>query len=61
MYMYMYMYIYIFRCTDYTLSFVFPFTWCRPDDNRFDHRPFLYRVTWPWQFRAIDRLVEMAG
>lgn len=25
-----------------------------PDDNRFDHRPFLYNVTWAWQFRAID-------
>lgn len=25
-----------------------------PDDNRFDHRPFLYRANWSWQFRAID-------
>ncbi|XP_053678702.1 glutamine-dependent NAD(+) synthetase [Anopheles nili] len=25
-----------------------------PDDNRFDHRPFLYRANWNWQFRAID-------
>nr|CAD7454128.1 unnamed protein product [Timema tahoe] len=25
-----------------------------PDDNRFDHRPFLYNVKWAWQFRAID-------
>ncbi|XP_063240661.1 glutamine-dependent NAD(+) synthetase isoform X2 [Bacillus rossius redtenbacheri] len=25
-----------------------------PDDNRFDHRPFLYNVKWSWQFRAID-------
>merc|ERR1712029_251061 len=25
-----------------------------PDDNRFDHRPFLYNATWTWQFRAID-------
>lgn len=25
-----------------------------PDDNRFDHRPFLYRASWSWQFRAID-------
>ncbi|XP_035773682.1 glutamine-dependent NAD(+) synthetase-like [Anopheles albimanus] len=25
-----------------------------PDDNRFDHRPFLYRVNWAWQFAAID-------
>ncbi len=28
-----------------------------PDDNRFDHRPFLYNVNWPWQFSAIDRKV----
>ena len=27
-----------------------------PDDNRFDHRPFLYRRGWPTQFRAIDRM-----
>ena len=25
-----------------------------PDDNRFDHRPFLYNAAWGWQFRAID-------
>ncbi|XP_046994472.1 glutamine-dependent NAD(+) synthetase [Schistocerca americana] len=25
-----------------------------PDDNRFDHRPFLYNVNWSWQFIAID-------
>ncbi|XP_039281305.1 glutamine-dependent NAD(+) synthetase [Nilaparvata lugens] len=25
-----------------------------PDDNRFDHRPFLYNVKWKWQFKAID-------
>lgn len=25
-----------------------------PDDNRFDHRPFLYNVAWKWQFRDID-------
>lgn len=25
-----------------------------PDDNRFDHRPFLYRAQWNWQFKAID-------
>lgn len=25
------------------------------DDNRFDHRPYLYPVSWTWQFRAIDR------
>ncbi|CAH0560685.1 unnamed protein product [Brassicogethes aeneus] len=29
-----------------------------PDDNRFDHRPFLYRANWSWQFRAIDKQVE---
>lgn len=23
-------------------------------DNRFDHRPFLYRANWSWQFKAID-------
>lgn len=28
-----------------------------PDDNRFDHRPFLYRANWSWQFRAIDDVV----
>ncbi|XP_063823288.1 glutamine-dependent NAD(+) synthetase isoform X1 [Ostrinia nubilalis] len=28
-----------------------------PDDNRFDHRPFLYRVHWNWQFKAIDDAV----
>lgn len=29
-----------------------------PDDNRFDHRPFLYRANWSWQFRAIDEQVR---
>lgn len=29
-----------------------------PDDNRFDHRPFLYRVNWTWQFKAIDEEVN---
>lgn len=29
-----------------------------PDDNRFDHRPFLYRVHWNWQFKAIDDAVS---
>ena len=34
----------------------------RPDDNRFDHRPFLYNVNWHWQFQAIDkRLEQMAN
>lgn len=28
-----------------------------PDDNRFDHRPFLYRANWSWQFKAIDEEV----
>ncbi|TMW63140.1 hypothetical protein Poli38472_002081 [Pythium oligandrum] len=27
-----------------------------PDDNRFDHRPFLYNARWTRQFRAIDSL-----
>ncbi|XP_011501924.1 PREDICTED: probable glutamine-dependent NAD(+) synthetase [Ceratosolen solmsi marchali] len=26
-----------------------------PDDNRFDHRQFLYNHTWKWQFQAIDK------
>lgn len=25
-----------------------------PDDNRFDHRQFLYRANWSWQFKSID-------
>eukprot|EP00884_Botryococcus_braunii_P002475 jgi/Botrbrau1/12228/Bobra.0197s0021.1 len=29
-----------------------------PDDNRFDHRQFLYNVRWPWQFRRIDDLAQ---
>lgn len=29
-----------------------------PDDNRFDHRPFLYNALWTWQFRAIDTQVS---
>ncbi|XP_054002017.1 glutamine-dependent NAD(+) synthetase isoform X1 [Hylaeus anthracinus] len=29
-----------------------------PDDNRFDHRPFLYNHTWKWQFNAIDEQVK---
>lgn len=35
-----------------------------PDDNRFDHRPFLYRVAWAAQFREIDdrvRAMEEGG
>ncbi|XP_075156272.1 NAD synthetase [Haematobia irritans] len=29
-----------------------------PDDNRFDHRPFLYRANWSWQFKVIDDEVD---
>lgn len=29
-----------------------------PEDNRHDHRQFLYNSRWPWQFRAIDDLVQ---
>ena len=29
-----------------------------PDDNRFDHRPFLYNIAWPWQFCNIDNKLE---
>ncbi|CAL8465594.1 g5130 [Coccomyxa elongata] len=32
-----------------------------PDDNRFDHRPFLYNVKWPWQFRSIDVIASSYG
>lgn len=28
-----------------------------PDDNRYDHRPFLYNSAWSWQFAEIDRRV----
>ncbi|XP_051885146.1 glutamine-dependent NAD(+) synthetase isoform X1 [Pristis pectinata] len=28
-----------------------------PDDNRFDLRPFLYNITWSWQFKCIDNQV----
>lgn len=28
-----------------------------PDDNRFDHRQFLYNTAWPWQFKRIDAAV----
>ena len=31
-----------------------------PDDNRFDHRQFLYDCSWKWQFRKIDELVRKA-
>ncbi|QQP51706.1 Glutamine-dependent NAD(+) synthetase [Caligus rogercresseyi] len=29
-----------------------------PDDNRFDHRPFLYNSGWRWQFRTIDNALR---
>jgi hypothetical protein len=29
-----------------------------PDDNRFDHRPFLYNAMWDWQFRSIDQQLK---
>jgi len=29
-----------------------------PDDNRFDHRPFLYNTRWTYQFAAIDQARE---
>ena len=29
-----------------------------PDDNRFDHRQFLYNVDWSWQFNYIDNKVQ---
>jgi NAD+ synthase (glutamine-hydrolysing) len=32
-----------------------------PEDNRFDLRPFLYNVRWPWQFRKIDEIVRKAN
>jgi len=31
-----------------------------PDDNRFDHRQFLYNVRWPWQFARIDEEARVA-
>jgi hypothetical protein len=30
-----------------------------PEDNRYDHRQFLYHTKWPRQFAAIDRLVPL--
>ena len=32
-----------------------------PEDNRFDLRPFLYIVRWPWQFRKIDEIARKAN
>ena len=31
-----------------------------PDDNRYDLRQILYRVTWDWQFARIDSRVAKA-
>lgn len=31
-----------------------------PDDNRYDHRQFLYNVKWPRQFQWIDKLAQEA-
>lgn len=28
------------------------------DDNRFDHRQFLYNYKWPWQFKRIDEIAD---
>ena len=32
-----------------------------PDDNRYDHRQFLYNVRWPWQYRAINDIAKDLG
>lgn len=32
-----------------------------PDDNRFDHRPFLYDIRWLWQFRRVDEAAAAAA
>ena len=29
-----------------------------PEDNRFDLRQFLYRTSWTWQFKQIDRIAQ---
>ncbi|RWS25756.1 putative glutamine-dependent NAD(+) synthetase-like protein [Leptotrombidium deliense] len=29
-----------------------------PDDNRFDHRQFLFNTNWTWQFKSIDEEVQ---
>lgn len=29
-----------------------------PDDNRFDHRPFLYNIKWSWQFSTINEHLQ---
>lgn len=30
-----------------------------PDDNRFDHRQFLFDTTWSWQFKQIDEKLKL--
>ena len=30
-----------------------------PDDNRFDHRPFLYNASWSWQFRGLFTFLQL--
>lgn len=30
-----------------------------PDDNRFDHRQFLYPASWSWQFKNIEKQVKL--
>ena len=32
-----------------------------PDDNRYDHRQFLYNTAWPWQFKCIDATGKKVG
>ena len=29
-----------------------------PDDNRYDHRQFLYNTAWKWQFEDMDAAVR---
>ena len=29
-----------------------------PDDNRYDHRPFLYNISWPWQFARMRDIAQ---
>lgn len=32
-----------------------------PDDNRFDHRQFLYPADWTWQFKNIEKEVNISS
>jgi len=32
-----------------------------PDDNRFDHRQFLYNIFWPWQYRKMEEMASAAA